>query len=513
MASTSTDAGYVTDQEYTRGYYAELNPLRLRLLLLNAGWIPPVIEHACELGFGQGVSVNLHAAASSVSWQGTDFNAAHVAYAREMSRAGDVNIHLADDDFAAFCARDDLPMFDYIALHGIWSWVGDANRRTIIDFISRRLNPGGAVYISYNTSPGWAAMLPVRDLIRAHADVMGSPVGSTATQLEEALAFIERLWQSDPVFARAHPQLQQALAQFKSQDRRYLAHELLNRDWTPMSVTQLGNWLSEARLNYACSAQPLDDLDGLQLSSSQQALLKEISHPLLQAATRDIMTNKRFRRDYWLKGARRLNSLEIADFIRREHIVLLQPADEVALEVRGVHGVAALQRLIYQPLLEVLSDQRVRTIGELEKELHKSGVTFNQLREALMVLIGKGVVMPAQSPRMSALVHNQCERLNEHLCRQAMLGAEMGYLASPVTGGGVSVGVVEQRFLDARRAGMVQPEQWAEAAWSVFMTQGQRLMRNGKPLTSEEENRQALIDQARHFMHARLPLLEKLQIV
>lgn len=509
----SLDVGYVTDQTYTHGYYAELNPLRLRLLMLNAGWMPPVIKHACELGFGQGVSVNLHAAASSVGWQGTDFNAAHVAFARETANASGVNVQLADDDFATFCARDDLPMFDYIALHGIWSWVGDANRSTIVDFIRRRLNPGGVVYISYNTLPGWAAMLPVRDLIRAHADVMGSPDGGSAGQLDNALAFVDRLWESDPAFARAHPQLQQALAHFKSQDRRYLAHEPLNRDWTPMSVSQLGNWLNEARLSYAGSAQPLDDIAGLQLSSPQQALLKEIGHPLLQAATRDVMTNQRFRRDYWLKGARKLHSLEVADSMRREYVVLLQPAADVALEVKGAHGMAALQLSIYNPVLEALSDHRVWKIGELEAEVHKAGVTFNQLRQALMVLIGMGVVAPAHAPPISALVQSQCAQLNKHLCRQAMLGGEMSYLASPITGGGVGVGSVEQRFLDARREGMAEPEEWADAAWRVFSAQGQRLIRDGKPLASEEENRQALIEQARRFRQVRLPLLEKLQVV
>lgn len=507
------DTGYVTDQEYTHGYYVELNPLRLRLLLLNAGWMPPVIEHACELGFGQGISVNMHAAASPVKWQGTDFNAAHVAYAQEMARSSGVNIHLADDDFAAFCSRDDLPMFDYIALHGIWSWVGDTNRRTIVDFIRRRLNPGGVVYISYNTLPGWAAMLPVRDLIRAHADVMGSPAGGSAMQLDAALAFIDRLWQSDPAFARANPQLQHALAQFKSQNRRYLAHELLNRDWTPMSVAQVGNWLSDARLSYARSAQPLDSIDGLQLSSSQQALLKEIGHPLLQAATRDVMTNQPFRRDYWLKGARRLNSLEVVEYLRREHVVLLHPPAEVALEVRGAHGMAALQLPIYQPVLEALSDQRVRTIGELETDVQKAGVTFNQLREVLMVLIGKNVVVPAHAPETSERLRSQCEQLNKHLCRQAMVGGEVGYLASPVIGGGVAVEPVEQRFLDARRSGMTLPEEWAEAAWRVFDAQGKRLMFDGKPLVSEEENRQALLEQAKRFMNTRIPVLEKLQVV
>lgn len=66
-------AGYVADIGYTYGYYAELNPLRARLALLHAGFAcPATFENACELGFGQGLSVNLHAAASGVQWAGTN---------------------------------------------------------------------------------------------------------------------------------------------------------------------------------------------------------------------------------------------------------------------------------------------------------------------------------------------------------------------------------------------------------------------------------------------------------
>jgi hypothetical protein len=54
--------GYVADIDYTYGYFGELNPLRTALLFLNAGLMPPKIQTACELGFGQGVSVNVHAA-------------------------------------------------------------------------------------------------------------------------------------------------------------------------------------------------------------------------------------------------------------------------------------------------------------------------------------------------------------------------------------------------------------------------------------------------------------------
>jgi hypothetical protein len=48
-------------------------------------------------------------------------------------------------------------------LHGIWSWVSEDNRQIILDFIDRKLKPGGVLYLSYNTQPGWSAFMPLRD--------------------------------------------------------------------------------------------------------------------------------------------------------------------------------------------------------------------------------------------------------------------------------------------------------------------------------------------------------------
>ena len=58
-------AGYVADIGYTYGYYTELNPALVRLAFLNAGLAFPHMGAACELGFGQGLSTNIHAAASN----------------------------------------------------------------------------------------------------------------------------------------------------------------------------------------------------------------------------------------------------------------------------------------------------------------------------------------------------------------------------------------------------------------------------------------------------------------
>lgn len=77
------NAGYVSDVEYTHGYYQELNPLRVKLAFLNHGLVFPEMGTACELGFGQGVSTNFHAAGSITQWCGTDFNPTQAGFAQE----------------------------------------------------------------------------------------------------------------------------------------------------------------------------------------------------------------------------------------------------------------------------------------------------------------------------------------------------------------------------------------------------------------------------------------------
>lgn len=95
-------------------------------MFLNAGVKPPRVGTACELGFGQGMSANLHAAVSVVEWCGTDFNPAQAGFAQELAAVAGSGARLFDQAFDEFCSRSDLPEFDYIGLHGIWSWISDA---------------------------------------------------------------------------------------------------------------------------------------------------------------------------------------------------------------------------------------------------------------------------------------------------------------------------------------------------------------------------------------------------
>ena len=81
----------------------------------------------------------------------------------------------------------ELPAFDFIVLHGVYSWMPDAVRGEIRALIRRRLKPGGLVLVSYNALPGWAHIEPIRRMMRAWAD--GAP-GDSLDKARAAFAHV-----------------------------------------------------------------------------------------------------------------------------------------------------------------------------------------------------------------------------------------------------------------------------------------------------------------------------------
>lgn len=509
---TDWTAGYVSEIGYTYGYYTELNPQRLALPLLAAGIAPPKVEVACELGFGQGMSVNIHAATSGTEWWGTDFNPAQAGFAQELAAASGATVKLFDQSFAEFCTRADLPDFDFIGLHGIWSWISDENRAVIVDFVRRKLKVGGVLYISYNTQPGWASMVPMRELLIAHGDALAAKGQGIINRIDAALDFADQLFAAQPTYAAANPQVPQRIAKMKEQNRHYLAHEYFNRDWHPMSVAKMGEWLAPAKLSYAASAHYLDHVDAINLSEPQQALLNSIPDAGFRQLVRDFCCNTQFRRDYWIKGARQPTALERLEGLRTQRLILTSPRDAVELKVNGSRGEATLNEGVYRPILDLLAGHKPLTLGQIEQQLTPKGITLAQILQAALILVGRGDVAVAQDEAAASRAKKACDRLNMHLMQKSRSSNDLAYLASPVTAGGITVNRFQQLFLLALRQGRKSPDEWARLVWDHLQALGQRLTKAGKALETAEDNLIELTAQARDFANQRLPILKALQV-
>jgi hypothetical protein len=504
--------GYVADVNYTYSYCNELNPHRIPLLFLNAGLAFPRISTACELGFGEGISVTIHAVCTGCLWYGTDFNPAHTAFAESVMAACGTEAKLFDQSFDEFCNRTDLPDFDFVGLHGVWSWISDENRRVIVDFLRRKLRAGGVVYTGYNTLPGWAAMIPMRRLMVEHMNVMIPPASGRIRRIDSALDFAEKLCALDPLFVRVNPTIGDRINAMKHQHRSYLAHEYFNRDWLPMSFAEMTECLAAAKLTYACSAHFLDHVEAINLTTAQQAFLAEIPDAMFRQSVRDIIINQHFRRDYWVKGPRWLSQVEQAEALACQQVVLITDPSTITFDVTGALGQTGLSEAIYAPIIELLSSHKPFTLGEIAQAVAGTGLSGVQLYAALLVLAGKGVLAPACDEAALEKTKAQSVKLNLFLLEKARGNPELNHLASPVTGGGIPLSRFHQLFLLARSQGWNTPSDWAEAVLQVLAAQGEHLLKDGNPLQTAEENLAELADEASLFATKLLPVLQALQV-
>jgi hypothetical protein len=509
-------SGYVSEIDYTHGYYRSLSPTLLDFSLLLAGYEPPRRDGAryLELGFGQGLTLNLHGAASPGEYWGIDFNPAHASNAQTLAKASGADMRLFDDSFEDFSRRES-PQFDYIVLHGVWSWVSDANRARITSILQDRLKVGGAVYISYNTLPGWSSAMPLRRLMATHMEAAGNLAQGLISRIDAAIAFANELADAEARYFVANPTAKNRLEKMAGENRNYLAHEFFNRDWSPMYFSEVHRWLTEAKLGYAAAASPLDQIDAFSLTAAQQKLLSGISYDVLRETVRDYMQNRQFRADLYTRGARRLSPLERSEHWNEVRVVLTTPPDAIPMEAQTAGAKVILREDLYRPVINVLAenDGAPKRIGDLADRPELSHISPGGLFEIIAALVGASHASPTQSDAVIEAAKPACARLNAHIIGRAKLSDEVIYLASPVIGGGVLVGRLDQLFLDARARGKKKPDDWAKDAWEVLSKQNRSVVKNGVALTTANENLDELNTQAKTLSERSLPLYRRLGIV
>ena len=517
---SESNTGYVDEIAYTFGYCDELNPLRLGLPLLQTGFASPTVQTACELGFGHGVSVNIHAAGSPSRWYGTDFNEAHANFARRLADSAESQAQLFGETFSEFCRRDDLPDFDFICAHGIWSWVSEENRALIVEFIRRKLKVGGVLYLSYNTQPGWTPMLPVRELMHQHFQIntVSEPgdgtvaEGRTQQRIEAAVDFARAVFATQPGYALVNPLLAERVDALAAEDTNYLAHEYFNRDWHPMTFSQVASSLVAAGLTYGGSADYRDHVDEINLNPAQRALLADIADTGLRETARDFCVNRSLRRDYWIKAPGPLNDDERDANLRKHRVILAVPRASVVLKVRGALGETRLPESLYGPILDALQSYRPMTLSDIENSVRQRGIVLAQIVKAVTLLVGMGVLLNAQDDAQIATAQSSAKKLNAAICELARHHDEVQFLVSPVSGSGVLMPRVAQLFLLARQHHMRQAEQWAEFAESVLRATPQPTKATTGLPPDATSSLADLTAKADRFAQIHLPILQALGI-
>lgn len=481
--------GYVTEIGYTHAFHGELQPWPMAAAL---GAESPIRAGTpfdyCELGFGQGFTLALLAAANpQARFWGNDINPAHVTHARDLAAAAQLgNLTVSDLGFAEY-GRTDLPLFDIIALHGVWSWVGPAQRTEILEFIQTRLKPSGLVYLGYNVLPGWAQYLPLRELMLATAR---RTAGDLPSRIEASITLADRLRAGGAAHFAINPTLSPRLDLLAAKSSAYLAHEYFNENWHPTYFTDLAAALAPVGLTFAAQARAADRME----AAVQDATILTVGGNI--AATdrdfaemmRDFLSNRPFRRDLFRRGTVVTNPPHWPLWVATGH-----PRD---LPRRATLPGGTPLDIPYDTAHALLT-----RLGE--------GPGMVDDGPALQCLAALGLVVPALPREGLETRRLACDRLNEVIINAASGADRLSALASPVTGGAVDADRIELLFLAARWEGRAP----VDFAWSVLDAAGQTLLRDGKPLIGADRNRAELTDRWERFARRRLPLLTLLGAV
>jgi SAM-dependent methyltransferase len=257
--------GYPTDVPYVRTFFRSLAPAWLDHVAIVSGFNPPERGAGftfCELGCGQGVTTAILAATHPDGhFHGIDAMPSHIEHARRFAAEGTiVNINFHTADFAT-AAGMDLPSFDYIVAHGVYSWVSRESQAALRGFIDRHLKPGGLVYISYNAIPGRAADLPFQRLMRALGNTFP---GGSMNQFTAAVTIVHRLASLKPPAFAASSFLHR-LRKNKNFAQPYFVHELMSENWQALCVTQVRAEMTTIGLAPVGSATLVENFDSLVL--------------------------------------------------------------------------------------------------------------------------------------------------------------------------------------------------------------------------------------------------------
>ena len=134
------------------------------------------------------------------------------------------------------------------------------------------------------------------------------------------------------------------------------------------------------------------------------------------------------------------------------------------------------------------------------------------MNEAVLVLCGNGTFSAVQEDTAVSKAKKHTDKLNTHLMLKARSSNDISFLASPVTGGGIGVGRFHQLFILAMQQGKKKPEEWAAFVAQILAAQGQKILKEGKPLETSEEHITELTTEANEFSVKLLPILKALQI-
>ncbi len=509
-------AGYITDVAYIPGFYPNMAPVALRYVAALNRVTPPKVADGfryLELGCGLGRSLTTLAAANPKGeFVGVDVNPDHTALVEREIAAGQLkNARVITSDFGHLPA--DLGSFDFIALHGVWSWVAANVREEILAVARKHLAPGGLLLVSYNAMPGWAHLQPIRGILRQYAQLRQ---GDSIQKVKDALAYLVFIRDKNAKYFEDNPRAAAYVEGLLKQDIRYLAHEYLNDHWTSFYFSEVAGMFGTAGLSFTGSLPVFTNFWDLCVRPEFQELFRTTSNRLVTEAHKDFCANTAFRWDVYANSPRPMPA--VADRLREAddlHFRVSRPG--ITLPYQANLGVvtSTVQGPLYQTLLGLLGEKSLR-LSEILAAPELNGNAAEDLVRAVDAGVAMGLfdvvggLVPAAADAGDGRIEVPSS-FNRTVLGQDSLGGRAIALASTSTGTGHTLGdfdaAILHELVERGRDGL------AGRVETRLTGSGRTLQQNGQPVNDAATRSKLVEDACDAFVQNSLPQLARLGIV
>ncbi|MGI9374097.1 MAG: methyltransferase regulatory domain-containing protein [Hyphomicrobiales bacterium] len=383
--------------------------------------------------------------------------------------------------------------------------------------MKKKLKVGGALQISYNCYPGWAAMVPLQHLMNLHKKTTADKALDPRVALQNAFGFVNALANANAGFFKANPGVKEQLDGLGQQDATYLVHELFHDKWPVTPFSDVADKLGEAKMSFVGSANLLEHIDVLAMSPQHIQIVNSIADLTLRESVRDFCMNRRFRSDIFTKGAQAVTREERDEELRKMKFVLVRHPETLNYEkIEIAPGQTLnLKKKFMDPVVKALSENNFapKTVAEIEKHDSAKGLDFEQLADVLITLTGCFVIAPAQEGSVVSSSEETCKALNSEFTIQIKRNNVTNAIASPLIGGGFGITSTQLLFLSAALNGKKSKKDTIAHSWALMQKIGWRALENGEQIKDEKVNIERLEEEYKFFSEKRMPLLKAHHII
>jgi len=288
------------DIPYPSHSYSASGPAHTSAIGMLFGMTPAKLETArvLEIGCASGGNIIPFAARFPDSiCLGIDLSEKQIADADKAAK----DLKLQNISFKAISVLDlelEDQKFDFIIVHGVYSWVPDDVQKQILKICGENLDASGIAYVSYNTLPGWNAVKTVRDMMLYHGQNFDNP----KDRVREARNMLQ--FAHDNISKETGPyklSLDNEIKVLATADDNYLLHDHLEAHNEPCYFHEFMDKAHENGLGYLGDSGIASMYIGNQKEEAAEKLM-EISDIIRQEQYVDFLTNRRFRSTLLVHG-------------------------------------------------------------------------------------------------------------------------------------------------------------------------------------------------------------------